>query len=191
MNVSEFYKEDIMSDIGNLIRDLRIDQRLTLKDVSEKTGLSISFLSQVERSKSSVTLQSLSRIADALGVSRSYFFTKKPDNRSIRKQKGENELDFRNTDFIYNGLTGDMENPIFEPMLVILLPGESDKTVSAHSGEEFVYVLSGTLTVQLDEQIEQLEEGDSFHIKSTVPHTWYNETSNVVKLIYVYSSFNT
>lgn len=180
-----------MSDIGNMIRDLRIDKRLTLKDVSKRTDLSISFLSQVERSKSSVTLQSLSRIADALGVSRSYFFTKKPENTSIRKQQGKNELDFRNTDFIYNGLTGNMENPVFEPMLVVLLPGESDKTVSAHRGEEFVYVLSGTLTVQLNDNITELEPGDSFHIKSTIPHTWYNETDNVVKLIYVYSPLNT
>src|SRR5699024_3932108 len=130
-----------MSNIGSMIRDLRIDQRFTLKDISDKTGLSISFLSQVERSKSSVTLQSLSRIADALGVSRSYFFTEQPEKSSIKKQKGENELDFRNTDFIYKGLTGDVQNPVFEPMLVILLPGEEDKTVSAHRGEEFIYVL--------------------------------------------------
>src|SRR5699024_6574336 len=141
------------NNIGNMIRDLRIDQRLTLKDISEKTGISISFLSQVERSKSSVTLQSLSRIADALGVSRSYFFTQKRNDGSIRKQEGDNDLDFRNTDFIYNSLTGDMENPAFEPMLVVLLPGEKDKSVSSHRGEEFIYILSGTLTVQLEEEV--------------------------------------
>src|SRR5699024_5701665 len=111
-------------------------------------------------------------------------------NSSIKKQKGENELDFRNTDFIYKGLTGDVQNPVFEPMLVILLPGEEDKTVSAHRGEEFIYVLSGTLTVKLNDEVSELEPGDSFHINSTISHTWYNSTSAVVKLIYVYSEYN-
>lgn len=179
-----------MTNIGSIIRDLRINQRLTLKNISERTGLSISFLSQVERSKSSVALQSLSRIADALSVSRSYFFTKKPAKSSIIKQQGSNELDFRNTDFIYNSLTGNIENPTFEPMLVVLLPSEEDKVVSSHTGEEFVYVLSGTLNVKLNNDISELGPGDSFHISSLVPHTWYNTTSEVVKLIYVYTDIN-
>ena len=61
-------------NIGEIIKKLRLEHQLTLKEVAERTGLSISFLSQVERSKSSITLQSLSRIAEAFNVSRSYFF---------------------------------------------------------------------------------------------------------------------
>src|SRR5699024_2048168 len=156
------------NNIGNMIRDLRIDQRLTLKDISEKTGLSISFLSQVERSKSSVTLRSLTRIADALGVSQSYFFKNQTEDSPIKKSDQERELDFQNTNFIYKGLTGQIDDPVFSPMLVVLLPGDHDEllSTSSHDGEEFAYVLSGELTVKIGDRISELREGDSFHIKS-------------------------
>lgn len=62
------------SNIGFSIKKLRKNKKMTLKDVSEKTNLSISFLSQVERSICSVTLESLRKISEALEVSPTYFF---------------------------------------------------------------------------------------------------------------------
>lgn len=60
--------------IGVKIKSLRKERKLTLKQIADQTNLSISFLSQVERSKSSITLESLKKISEALGVNPSYFF---------------------------------------------------------------------------------------------------------------------
>lgn len=176
-----------MSEIGKMIKELRISKGLTLKEVSEKTGLSISFLSQVERSKTSVTLQSISKISDALDVSRSYFFTEEKRQNEITDTKKEIEFNFHKSNFVYQSLSGNIPNPIFEPMLVVLLPNNESVTASTHSGQEFVYVLEGTLTVLFGEKETELKPGYSFHIDSTRPHTWFNRTSEPVKLLYVYS----
>ncbi|MGM8212937.1 helix-turn-helix domain-containing protein [Virgibacillus sp. W0430] len=174
-------------NIGALIKKLRLEQQLTLKEVSHRTGLSISFLSQVERSKSSITLQSLSRIAEAFNVSRSYFFNDHATKSSLYKSKSK-DLNFKDSYFIYQSLTGNMENPFFEPMLVILLQNEEKEIPSSHSGQEFVYVIEGTLTLVVEDEESLLEAGSSFHIESKVLHTWFNNSNKPVKLLYVYAA---
>jgi transcriptional regulator with XRE-family HTH domain len=180
-----------MDEIGEMIKKVRIEKGLTLKQVAEKTGLSISFLSQVERSKSSITLQSISKISDALDVSRSYFFSEDENSTNekteIIRTKGKDQLNFHSSNFVYQGLSGNVKDPIFEPMLVILLPNNESVTASTHSGQEFVYVLDGALTVLFGEKETELKPGDSFHIDSSSPHTWFNRTTKPVKLLYVYS----
>src|SRR5699024_11398087 len=98
-----------MDDIGKKIKDLRIEKRFTLKELAEKTGLSASFLSQVERSKSSITLQSLSKISDAFDVSRSYFFSDE-DNETygVFRSNLEHNLDFHKSSFVYQSLLGNI-----------------------------------------------------------------------------------
>src|SRR5699024_1081458 len=114
------------------------------------------------------------------------------EDSPIKKNDQERELDFQNTNFIYKGLTGQIDDPVFSPMLVVLLPGDHDEllSTSSHDGEEFAYVLSGELTVKIGDRISELREGDSFHIKSSTQHTWYNRTDEIVKLIYVYSNID-
>ncbi|WP_126429080.1 helix-turn-helix domain-containing protein [Brevibacillus marinus] len=181
------------NNIGKLLRDLRRKKGLTLKELAEKTGLSISFLSQVENSKCSITLQSLSKISDALEVSRSYFF---PDSSYTEKKSTKGEINLNQSNFIYQSLSKGLSNPLFEPMLVVLFPNNKKGTqsirephsLSSHNGQEFVYVLEGTLTLVHEGEEYNLEPGDSFHINSSTPHTWFNRTNDIVKLIYVYSS---
>src|SRR5690625_2599240 len=172
-----------MDDIGKQIKKLRLEREMTLKDVSEKTGLSIGFLSQVERDKSSVTLQSISKISDALNVSRSYFFEDNKNSKRYTEKNNKQIFKFHNSNFIYQSLSGNIENPIFEPMFVVLLSTNEHVTASTHKGQEFVYVLEGTLTVIIEEKETHLKAGSSFHIDSTTPHTWYNGTRDPVKLL--------
>ena len=175
------------TNIGKLLKNLRLEKRLTLKELAQKTGLSISFLSQVENSKSSITLQSLSKIADALEVSRSYFFPEAEPPKSFVRKKTKGEITLNQSNFIYQSLSNNLSNPLFEPMLVVLLPNNQKTTSSTHKGQEFVYVLEGTLTLIYNDEEHELESGDSFHMDSTTPHTWFNRTTEAVKLLYVYS----
>ncbi|MGM8365267.1 helix-turn-helix domain-containing protein [Virgibacillus sp. W0181] len=175
-------------NIGEVIKKLRLKRQLTLKEVAKRADLSISFLSQVERGKSSITLQSLSRIAEAFDVSRSYFFNNHTAKSDVYKNKG-NDLNFKDSYFIYQSLTGNMNTPLFEPMLVILLHNEEKEMPSSHSGQEFVYVMDGTLTLVIQDEETLLEAGNSFHIDSSIPHTWFNNSKKPVKLLYVYADY--
>ncbi len=170
------------------MKELRKKNKMTLKQVAEKTDLSISFLSQVERSMSSVTLTSLNKIAQALGVSIHDFF---PQNHipkaSILRKEDRKQFKFENSNFIYTSLVGDMEDPIFEPMIATLLPGEKKATPYGHEGQEFGYVLQGTLTILLENEEHDLNAGDSIHINSSIPHNWINRTQEPVQVLWVNS----
>jgi len=171
--------------LGNLIKSIRKKNKMTLKQISEKTGLSISFLSQVERSKSLVTLASLKKISEALGVSPSCFFEANffdPSSSIIRNQDQEASKDLK---FCLKNLTGNIQNPIFEPILATLYPGEENRKPYIHNGQEFIYILEGMLTVILNNKKFELHPGDSMHINSSEPHTWFNETNNIVKLLLI------
>jgi len=179
-----------MDNIGEKIKKLRLSNKMTLKDVSMKTNLSIGFLSQVERDKSSITLQAISKISDALEVSRSYFFedsAEKEKSSVIQENESKLKYNFHSPDFVYQSLSGVINDAVFEPMLVVLLPSEEVTTTSSHRGQEFVYVLEGELTVIIGKEKTILQQGGSFHINSETPHTWFNQSEGSVKLIYVYS----
>ncbi|EWH21095.1 DNA-binding protein [Bacillus haynesii] len=160
-------------------------KKMTLKEVSEKTGLSISFLSQVERSLCSSTLLSLRKISEALGVSPSYFF---PDTIRADKDMIRRAADRRveqKTSFTYSDLSGNVPNPLFVPILVTLLPGDKKGTPFSHEGQEFIYVIEGTLTIIFDDIEYDLSPGDSIHIDSSRPHNWFNKTDKPVQFIFV------
>src|SRR5699024_11691510 len=109
----------------NSIIELRLRKYMTLKDVSKKAKLSIGLLSQLERNKTSVTLQSIAKISDAFGVSQSYFFQENEENnecQNIVKQNNSEIITHLNElDFVYQSLSGVINKPIFEPMIVIVL----------------------------------------------------------------------
>lgn len=180
----------VMDDkLGASIKNLRLSKRMTLSDVAKKSGLSISFISQVERSKSSVTMTSLRKISEALDVNVSCFFqTDTSASASITRKDSRQELNYQDMSFSFTNLVGNIQNPIFEPIIATLLPGETQKKPYSHKGQEFLYVLEGVLTVILDDQEHLLYPGDSLHIESTQPHTWFNASSETVKLLIVVAS---
>ncbi|ASJ55715.1 DNA-binding protein [Brevibacillus formosus] len=174
--------------IGVLIKSLRVGKKKTLKQIAEKTQLSISFLSQVERGKSSITLESLKKISEALGVSPGYFFSGESSggNEQVRRaSKGRSGL--LNAPFVYEDLSGDLANPTLVPILVTLSPHGEKGTPFVHKGQEFIYVLEGVLTLLLGEEEHDLFPGDSIHMDSSVPHNWVNRTGEVTRFLCVNS----
>src|SRR5690625_3128235 len=115
-----------MNNIGEKIKKLRIAKRLTLKNISEKTDLTVSFLSQVERLKSYLTLKSLKKISYALDVNPSYFFNEHINNQ-FKIIKGDIDRGTMLTNqFLYKSLSGGNQNLTFTPMLIVLNPGDNE-----------------------------------------------------------------
>ena len=163
--------------IGTTLKKLRKERKLTLKQLAQETGVSISFLSQVERGKSSVTLESLRKIADALHVDPSVFFAEQdtPDWTSRLER------------FYYKDLTHGVNEANFVPVLVTLHPGDSEGNPFAHSGYEFLFVVEGELTVEVAGERSTLAPGDSTMFDASQKHYWFNLTNQAVKFLLVSS----
>ncbi|MDI3480596.1 MAG: hypothetical protein PWQ97_251 [Tepidanaerobacteraceae bacterium] len=157
--------------------------------MSEKSNLSISFLSQVERGMTSIAITSLEKIAKVLEVDLSYFFTLPQKHEGLIVRSYEQEVFSVEESRIYHRLANDLNGKILEPMLITLLPNQSREEITtySHEGEEFVYVLEGILTIFIDGEEYQLNPGDSIHMSSTIPHEWANFTNKLVKVLCVSS----
>ncbi|WP_270179761.1 helix-turn-helix domain-containing protein [Alkalihalobacillus sp. CinArs1] len=167
--------------IGVTLKKLRKQQKLTLKELANITGVSISFLSQVERGKSSVTLESLKKIADALHVNPGVFFG---EDRSDQP----NEI---SKPFYYKNLSNGIEDAVFTPILVTLQPGESEGNAFSHDGHEFLFVVKGTLTVEIEDRLHSIQEQETIFFDANKKHYWYNYTDSIVQFLLISSKTKT
>ncbi len=173
--------------VGTTLKSLRGERKMTLKELSQATGLSISYLSQVEREISSVNINSLGRIAKALNVPTEYFLELPAGHRNVVMRSHEQSVfTVKPSTFYYSRMGNDtMDGRALEPILVSILPRTDVENVraSSHEGEEFVYVLEGMLTLLIGNEEVLLYPGDSAHYDSNVPHEWANFTTKMVKII--------
>ncbi|WP_045835493.1 cupin domain-containing protein [Hyphomicrobium sp. 99] len=166
------------SRVGAEIRDLRKAKRLTIKELSLATSLSIGHLSEIERGISSPGIKTLHDIAKALGVTIGWFLHNAeggdPDERDyIVRASNRRTLRFA------SGITDELLSPNLRGQLELLMsrfPPGSTETGSpyTHQGEEAGLVLTGSLELWIGEQSFTLKEGDSFSFPSTKPHRYRN-----------------
>ncbi len=169
--------------IGRKIRQLRLVQKKKLKDLSESTGLSISYLSKLERENFTVSSNALKKIAGALDVSVEYFYEGPSIVRSYDRVIGYVEEEMLSVE----NLTTTMGDNVMAAVIVNLLPGNAKKAKSPHShiGEEIAYVLEGTLTVLLNDIEYELYPGDCLYFPSEHSHLWINKTNKMVRFLNV------
>lgn len=164
--------------IGEKVRLLRQTRQITLQDLAATTGLSIGYLSQVERDLSSPSVKALRDIATALGVNISWFF-EAPDSagagerRYIVRAGNRRHLHFR------SGITDSLLTPSLNGQIELLLsrfePGASSgEEPYTHQGEEAGIVIRGQLELWVGADRFELAEGDSFNFPSTRPHRYRN-----------------
>ena len=175
-----------MDIVGKKIREYRTQQGLTLKEVSRRTGLAISFISQVERGNGNPTLSSLRAIAEALGVTVGYFFhapEEAPPPRVVHE--GERRILIPRPGVAYQLLTSQL-NGRAQFMVVVFEPGSTTgEAPIRHEGEEYVLVLKGRMELRLGEDRYILKKGDSFSYPSTTPHVVKNTGRGRLECIWV------
>lgn len=174
-----------MEEVSRRIRALRTEKQLTLKDLSEKTGLSISFLSQVERAASSIAITSLKKIADAVDVPITDFFEDYSNKNYVVKVEEQKPFRIHGSGHLYTRLGGEFSGRSIEPLLVSFLPGEANEKSVSHPGEEFYYVLEGTLIFDVDGKEYVVKAGDSIHFPSHIPHSVVNPLDQEAKVLSV------
>lgn len=175
-------------DIGGKIKQLRTQRKMTLKDLSEKTNLSIGFLSQLERGLTSIATDTLGNIADVFEVELSYFFLKPRTKKTPLIRSYEKEVfHICTSGCIQYNLSNSLKSTDMLPRLIEILPNNTEEDIQSymHEGEEFIHVLEGTLTIFLEGEQYELYPGDSIHYNSTKNHNWANYTNKMVKMIVV------
>lgn len=175
------------SEIGEKIKKLRSDKQMTLKALSERTGLSIGYLSQLERGKTTVALDSLQKIAEVLEVDFTFFLDVPVSNKEVCKSFERSILLMEDNNFIEYNLSNNLKKMELVPRLIEIFPQKVNEPVEVytHEGEEFIYVLEGILTYYYNGKVYELYPGDSLHIQSDKPHNAANTTNKVTRMITV------
>jgi transcriptional regulator with XRE-family HTH domain len=160
---------------GSLIRRIRKSQGLTLSEVSERTGFSVGYLSQVERGMANPSINSLRRIAMALECPLTTFFPESsvPNGPVVRKHERRVLV---NTDsrLTYQLLSRDLNRRIELLLTQLEVGATSADTPMAHKGDEAALVLQGEVRFEVGNDVYDLKEGDSIYITENTPHRFTN-----------------
>jgi transcriptional regulator with XRE-family HTH domain len=182
--------------LGEALRNIRLDRNLTLKDVARKTGLSSSTLSKVERNQLSLTYDKLIQLANGLEEDITTFFAgsrtqrshNAPGRRSVTRHDECQVIETDNYIHLYPN-TDLLARP-FVPIIAELKARSLEEfgPLISHDGEEYVYVLQGTVLVYTEFYAPyRLEVGDSMHIDSNMGHAYIAGTSDTCKLMSICS----
>lgn len=149
--------------LGRRLNKRRTELGLSLRDLADKTSLTASFLSQLERGVTNPSLKSLQKISDALGVPLLYFLSESPNQSPVVRSGKRSKLDLDDARVSYELLTPDLTGKL-EALLGTIKSG-CDNIVRPLSVEtdEFIFVLEGSLTVGLKDQEYILNAGDSIY----------------------------
>jgi transcriptional regulator with XRE-family HTH domain len=175
-------------DVGERLRTLRRFRRYTLQSVAARSGISESFLSQVERGRSNASIASLKRIADALGVSMADLFEPDglPGPRVLRRDERP-ALQF--------GILGRKllltPRPLHHLEVFageLEVGGSTGSEPYAHGdSEELFVVISGTVRLELGGEVFELEHGDSIDYRSSTPHRISNVGQELAEVMWIIS----
>jgi DNA-binding transcriptional MerR regulator/quercetin dioxygenase-like cupin family protein len=156
--------------IGSRLSRLRHEQELTLVAVAQKTGISPSFLSALERGQANASVATLQKLAQLYRTNVLSFFGEEEKVRRLVRPRDRKVL--KPQPGVQMELLA-FGQAVMEPHLFRIAPGASSGGSYHHEGEEFIYVLQGSLEIWLDE-VERyvLEAGDSLYFGSTQAHRW-------------------
>ncbi|MGX9353100.1 helix-turn-helix domain-containing protein [Shimia sp. W99] len=157
--------------LGNLIRKCRQQRKLTLKELCDKAGVSVGYLSQVERGNATPSLGTLAQIARALDLGLDYFVARPKPGDAVSYAAQRRKFSISDSSVTYEALSTDFPGHELSAFIMNCPPGFQSETFQ-HEGEEFIYVLSGSIEKSLDGETFTLREGDSLHYNGMTPHSW-------------------
>lgn len=173
------------------IRKIRKEKSITLREMAEKTGISLNYLSQIERGKTNPSIGIIKKITNVIGVSLMGLGNEKPPTYKQRqkvevvRRERRKMLVFPKSKLKQYLLTPDLQRKL-EVLLSESQPGkEYEEEWYSHEGEEFGHVLQGRYEVTVEDKVYVLEEGDSIYFPSHLPHKMRGIGTKPCKTIWV------
>lgn len=178
-------------NIGKKIAEFRNQQNLTIKELSEKSQVTASMLSQLERGLTNPSINTLKSIAQALDVQLFTFFLEDEKNANLVQKKGSRRqviLPSETQNIItYELLSPDLNGDIELAIMTLEPDSHTSKDNFKHIGEEVAYVSEGSVHIFINDQEMQLETGDSIKIPPNTLHRWYNPYDKNAVVIFAVS----
>jgi len=171
-------------DIGDKIRNLRLRLGLTQEELAARTELSKGFISQLENNITSPSIATLQDILEALGTDIGLFFSEQTGGKIVYGSEDMFEKLEPDGGRIRWLVTSAQKNAL-EPILVFLPPGTSTVPHDPHEGEEFGYVLSGNVTLMLDEKEHCVKKGGSFYFRPGTAHHLVNNGKSEARILWI------
>ena len=170
-------------DIGHKIKQLRVQNGLTLEELASRSELTKGFLSQLERNLTTPSISTLEDILEALGSSLSDFFKEEKDEQTVF-QKKDFFVDERD-DYTINWIVPNTQKNDMEPILIEIPQGGKSFSVRPHGGEEFGYVVDGTAVLIAGDKRYVIKKGETFYMTGKDFHYITNEKAKTAKIIWV------
>ncbi len=187
----ELYKKNAISvNVGGRLRELRTERGLSIRELARKSSLSANALSMIERGKTSPSVSTLYKLADALGIPITSFFGGEEKRDSVVFVKADERTRIPFQRGIWEGLGGENFIGRVEPFVLTLESGAtSGPYTMVHTGHEFVICLRGELEYQVEDKYYNLEAGDSLMFSARLRHRWRNAVGNVTNALFLLSGF--
>ena len=173
-------------EIGSKIKRLRVRLGLTQEELAARTELTKGFISQLERDITSPSIATLMDILEALGTDVSEFFSEREDDGVVVYSADDMFIkEDEDTGVSIRWLVTNAQKNAMEPILLTLASGASTEKQDPHEGEEFGYVLSGTIILICGDQKHKVRRGDAFYFHPNGVHYLANSGKTEGKVLWV------
>ncbi|HVO59977.1 MAG TPA: MerR family transcriptional regulator [Terriglobales bacterium] len=170
-------------ELGNKLRRLRKRRGLTVTEAARRAQISAGFLSAVELSRANPSVATIYRLAAAYGSTVLELYDLPAHTNRVIRPRNRKSLQTKSGVRMELLSTG---TKMLESMLIRVPPGTGSDGTYMHQGEDFLYMLEGSLEVWLDEvECRVLEQGDSFWFESNRGHRWFNPTNKDAAVLWV------
>jgi len=170
-------------DLGDALRTRRKALKLTMQSVADSAGLSVGFISQVERGITSPSLASLASLAKVLQTEMSSFLQIPATSGQTTHKDSRPAYSVAGADLSYERLSATFPGSTVHSVIVHEPPGHRGEPIS-HFGEEMFYIIEGEITVEIEGEIEIITRGDSIHFDSRRVHSTWNHSAATASFLW-------
>jgi transcriptional regulator with XRE-family HTH domain len=174
-------------DIGEKIKQLRLLNSLTQQELADRSELSKGYISQLERNIIMPTIATLQDVLTGLGTNLAVFFSGSYASQIVYKKKDMVSKKDEEMGHSILWMVPDCQKNSMEPIMMTLEPGGESCYDDSHQGEEFGYVLEGSIRLELDDKKYTVAKGQSFYYKADVRHVIRNTSGKKAVLLWVSS----
>ncbi|MBO4836766.1 MAG: cupin domain-containing protein [Clostridia bacterium] len=173
--------------IGDRLRHLRLQRGLTQEEVADRCELTKGFISQVERDLASPSIATLTDMLECLGSDLKSFFSEADENEKVVFDPADmfEKKDEESLRGSILWLVPSAQKNSMEPILLNIGPGGRSQEIPPHEGEEFGYVLSGSILLYQGDKKTKVRSGGSFCLHPTVPHRIENAGKRPAAVIWI------
>lgn len=172
-------------NIGHRIKELRLKNNLTQEELANRCELTKGYISQLENNLTSPSISTLTDILEVLGIHIADFFKENYEEKVVFKEEDYFEKEDESLKNKINWIVPTSLKFEMEPILIEIEPGGHSFKDEGHPGEEFGFVLEGTIQLNLGNKVYIINEGETFYYKANKSHYLENNSNKKTKILWI------